>query len=253
MTHITCKCTVGSDTILAQSDGQIMRVHHGTAKVLQQYQFSGAAVQWVQATPDGRTLAAGHACGLLVVFDLATGQLQDGNTCQLQSEYTRNPAQTAGTLSADGRWLLGCTQREEKDVGFLLDLQQQQAPRRCVLPKAGATYTPPLLEQSFLMLSPLHPTLLQCRIQSTEPLRHVQVQLVCSEHMELIGHYFDKKIDDQYFQKDILPKQFNGISWRIDMPKRPSTGSWLCTVILTASNNAGQVGHHVLSLDMPPV
>lgn len=158
----------------------------------------------------------------------------------MQNEYKRTRANTTGMLSADGRWLLTCSQREENDVGFLLDLQQQQAPRRMVLPRTSHGDSQPLLECSFVMLTPAHPSLLQCRIQSTEPLRKVQVQLVCSEHMELIGHYFDRHIGDQYFQTDILPNQFNGISWRIDMPNRPAAGSWLCTVILTASNDAGQ-------------
>ncbi|MGV0985887.1 MAG: hypothetical protein ACOYB2_15150 [Limnohabitans sp.] len=111
--------------------------------------------------------------------------------------------------------------------------------------------TTPTLQHSFVMLTPHHPSFLQCRIQSLEPLRQVQAQLICSEHMELIGHYYDRQIDGQLFQQDILPNQYNRISWRIDMPKPPPAGSWLCTVILTASNDAGQVGRHLLRLDMP--
>lgn len=251
MTHITCSYPVGSDILLGQSDGQILRVPNGSARVLQRYRFSDAAVQCLLATPDGRTLAAGHASGLFVVFDAATGQAQESNTCQLQSEYKTTPANTTGQLSADGRWLLACAQREEKDVGFLLDLHQQNAPRRLVLPRANGGYTAPTLQHSFVMLTPHHPSLLQCRIQSTAPLRQVQAQLVCSEHMALIGHCYDREVDGQLFQRDILPNQFNAISWRIDMPKPPSEGRWLCTVILTGSNDAGQVGHHLLPLDMP--
>ena len=249
MTHITCSCSVGSDIFLGQSDGQILRVPNGAARVLQRYRFSDAAVQSLLATPDGRTLAAGHASGLFVVFDAATGQAQESNTCQLQSEYKTTPANTTGLLSADGRWLLACTQREEKDVGFLLDLHQQHAPRRLVLPLASAGYTTHTLQHSFVMLTPHHPRLLQCRIQSPEPLRQVQAQLVCSEHMALIGHCYDREVDGQLFQRDILPNQFNAISWRIDIPKSPPVGHWLCAVILTASNDAGQVGHYLLSFD----
>ena len=94
-----------------------------------------------------------------------------------------------------------------------------------------------------------NPSLLQCRIQSPEPLRQVQVQLVCSERMELAGHYFDREIDGQLFQKDLLTDQFNDIWWRINLTNLPSVGSWLCTVILTASNDAGEVGHHLLPLE----
>lgn len=241
---------MGSDLLLGQSDGQILRVTKGASRVLRRYRFSDATVQCLLATTDGRTVAAGHACGLFVVFDGTTGQAQDLNTCQLQSEYKTTPARATGLLSADDRWLLACTQREEKDVGFLLDLHQQHAPRRLVLPLASAGYTPHTLQHSFVMLTPLHPSLLQCRIQSTAPLRQVQAQLVCSEHMALIGHCYDREVDGQLFQRDILPNQFNAISWRIDMPKPPSEGSWLCTVILTASNDAGQVGHHLLPLEM---
>ena len=238
-----------SDLLLGQSDGQILRVTKGTSRVLRRYRFSDATVQCLLATTDGRTVAAGHACGLFVVFDATTGQAQDLNTCQLQSEYKNTPAKTTGLLSADDRWLLACTQREEKDVGFLLDLHHQYAPHRLVLPRASHGYTPPMLPHSFVMLTPHHPRLLQCRIQSTAPLRQVQAQLVCSEHMALIGHYYDREVEGQLFQRDILPNQFNAISWRIDMPKPPSEGRWLCTVILTGSNDAGQVGHHLLSFN----
>ncbi len=110
--------------------------------------------------------------------------------------------------------------------------------------------TLPTLQHSFVMHTPHHPSLLQCRIQSPEPLRQVQAQLICSEHMELIGHYYDRQIDGQLFQQDILPNQYNGISWRIDMPKPPPAGSWLCTVILTGNNDAGQVCRHLLLFDM---
>lgn len=253
--HITCSCPLTRDTplghtLLGYANGHILRTSNASADEPQRYQFSGAAVQWLLATPDGRTVAAGHACGLIVVFDAETGEAQDGNTCELQSEYKSAPARTTGVLSADGRWLLACTQRGENDVGALLDLHQQHPPRRVVLPLSSRAYIPPKLRHSFVMLTPHHPTLLQCRIQSPEPLRQVQVQLVCAEHMELTGHCYDRQIGDQLFQKDILPEQFNGISWRIDMPKPPPTGSWLCTVILTASNDAGLVAHYLLPWDM---
>ena len=250
MTHITCRCPMDSDLLLGQSDGQILRVTKGTSRVLRRYRFSDATVQCLLATTDGRTVAAGHACGLFVVFDATTGQAQDLNTCQLQSEYKNTPAKTTGLLSADDRWLLACTQREEKDVGFLLDLHHQYAPRRLVLPRASHGYTPPMLAHNFVMQLPRHPSLLQCRIQSPELLRQVLVQLVCSESMELAGHYFDRVIDGQLFQKDLLTDQFNDISWRIYMTNLPSVGSWLCTVILTANNDAGEVGHHVMPFTM---
>ena len=250
--HITCTCPLASYTLLGNADGHILRMPHGAVPSLQRYQFSGAAVQWLLTSPDGCTVATGHACGLVVVFDAATGLTQDINTCQLQSEYKTTPARTTGLMSADGRWLLACIQREENDVGVLLDLHQQHAPRRVVLPLSSPAYALPQLQHRFVMLTPHHPTLLQCRIQSPMPLRQVQVQLVCAEHMELTGHYFDRKIGEQIFQKDILPEQFNGISWRIDMPVPPSAGSWLCTVILTACNDAGLVGHHLLPLNMSP-
>jgi hypothetical protein len=101
------------------------------------------------------------------------------------------------------------------------------------------------------MLTPHHPTLLQCQLDSPEPLWQVQAELVCSEHMELMGHYYDRKVGEQLFHKDILPGQFNPISWRTNMPELPPKGSWLCTVILTARNDAGRVGHHLLPFDMP--
>lgn len=152
--------------------------------------------------------------------------------------------------SADGRWSLVCNQRAEKEECVLLDLHRQYAARRLVLPCSGTAHTPAKLQHSFVMLTTQHPSLLQCHIQSLEPLRQVQVELVCSEHLELIGHCYDRQIDGQLFQKDLLPDQFNAISWRIDMPRSAPAGSWLCTVILTACNNAGQVGHHVMPLDM---
>lgn len=250
MTHITCNCPVDSDLLLGHSDGQILRVTKGASTVLRRYRFSDATVQCLLATTDGCIVAAGHACGLFVVFDATTGQAQDLNTCQLQSEYKTTPANTTGLLSSNGRWLLACTQREEKDVGFLLDLHQQHAPRRLVLPRASDGYTPPMLPHNFVMQPPRHPSLLQCRIQSLEPLRQVQAQLVCSEQMELIGHSYDRQVDGQLFQRDILPNQFNAISWRIDMPKPPPAGHWLCTAIMTGSNDAGQLGHHLLQLEM---
>jgi hypothetical protein len=238
--------------LLGYANGHILRTSNASPLELHRYQFSGAAVQWLLATPDGRTVAAGHACGLVVVFDAATGLAQGSNTCELQSEYKTTPARTTGLMSADGRWLLACTQREENDVGVLLDLHQQHPPRRVVLPPSSRAYIPPKLQHSFMLLTPHHPTLLQSRIQSPVPLRQVQVQLVCAENMELTGHCYDRQIGTQIFQKDILPKQFNGISWCIYMSELPAAGSWLCTAILTASNDAGLVGHHLLPLDMPP-
>ena len=253
MTHTTCTCTCPQtrDLLLGLSDGHILRMPQGTTQPVQRYRFSGAPVQWLVATPNGRTLAAGHACGLVSVFDALTGNAQEGNTSQLQSEYKTTPARTTRLLSRDGRWLLACDQRDEKDVGFLLDLQQQHTPRRLVLPNASADHTPPVLQHSLGLLTPDHPTLLQCRIDSPVPLRQVQAQLVCADNMELIGHCYDRQIGEQYFQKDILPGQFNGINWRIHMPTPLPAGSWLCTVILTASNDAGQIGHHLLPLEMP--
>lgn len=250
-TTCTCICPQTQDLLLGQSDGHILRVPQGEAQPTQRHRFSGAPVQWLLATPDGRTVAAGHACGLVLVFDALTGHAQDRNTCQLQSEYKTTPARTTGLLSNDGRWLLACDLREEKDVGFLLDLRQQHAPRRLVLPKSTADFTLPALQHSFVMLTPHHPALLQCRLDSPEPLRQVQTQWVCSEHMELIAHYVDRKMGEQLFQKDILPGQFNRIHWRIHMPKPQPAGRWLCTVIRTASNDAGQVGHHLLPFYMP--
>ena len=253
MTHTTCTliCPQTQDLLLGQSDGHILRMPQASGQAVQRYRFSGAPVQWLVATPDGRTLAAGHACGWVTVFDALTGRAQDLYTCQLQSEYKPTPARTTGLLSGDGRWLLACDQRDEKDVGFLLDLQQQQAPRRLVLPKASADHTPPALLHSLVLLTPHHPTLLQCRLDSPVPLRQVQAQLVCTDNMELIGHCYDRQMGEQYFQKDILPGQFNGINWRIHMPKPHPAGHWLCTVILTASNDAGEIGHHLLPLGMP--
>jgi hypothetical protein len=137
MTHTTCTCPLGNDLLLGQSDGHILRVPQGAAQPTQHYRFSGAPVQWLLATPDGRTVAAGHACGLVIAFDALTGHAQERNTGQRQSEDKATPAHTTGLLSADGRWLLAYDQREDKDVGFLVDLQQQHAPRRQVLPKAS--------------------------------------------------------------------------------------------------------------------
>lgn len=141
-------------------------------------------------------------------------------SCQLQSECKNISACTMG--------LRACDQGHEKDVGSI-----------------------PALQHSFVMLTPHHPALLQCRIDSPEPLRQVYAQLRCSEHMELIGHCYDRKIGQQLFQKDILPGQFNAISWRIHMPVLPPEGIWLCTVILTASNDAGQPVRHLLPFHMP--
>jgi hypothetical protein len=112
-------------------------------------------------------------------------------------------------------------------------------------------HTPPELQHSFVLLTPHHPTLLQCRIDSPEPLRQVQAELVCSERMELVGHYYDRQVGNQFFRKDILPGQFNPLSWRIYMPVSPPEGCWLCTVILTASNDAGQPVRHELPFHMP--
>ncbi len=250
-TTCTCICPQTQDLLLGQSDVHILRVPQGEAQPTQRHRFSGAPVQWLLATPDGRTVAAGHACGLMLVFDALTGHAQNRNTCQLQSEYKTTPARTTGLLSNDGRWLLACDLREEKDVGFLLDLQQQQAPRRLVLPKVSPAFTPPALQHSFVMLTSHHPALLECRIDSPEPLRQVQAKLVCSEHLELTGHYFDRQAGEQLFQKDILPGHFNSINWRIHMPKPQPPGRWLCTAIVTASNDAGLVGRHLLPFYMP--
>jgi hypothetical protein len=129
--------------LLGYANGHILRTSNASGLEPHRYQFSGAAVQWLLATPDGRTAAAGHACGLVVVFDAETGQAQDSNTCELQSEYKTTPARTTGLMSADGRWLLACTRREENDVGVLLDLHQQHPPRRVVLPPAAVhTFRP---------------------------------------------------------------------------------------------------------------
>lgn len=123
-THITCSCKLPNDmllghTLLGYANGHILRTSNVSGLEPHRYQFSGAAVQWLLATPDGRTVAAGHACGLVVVFDAETRQTQDGNTCELQSEYKSAPARTKGVLSADGRQLLACTRREEDDVGVV--------------------------------------------------------------------------------------------------------------------------------------
>ena len=123
------------------------------------------------------------------------------DTGPLQSEDKSTSGRTTGLRSADGRWLLACNQRGEKDECVLHDLHRQYAARKLVLPLSSTAHTPPPLKHSFVMLTPQHPSLLQCRIQSPEPLRHVQVELVCSEHLELIGHCYDRQIDGQLFQK----------------------------------------------------
>jgi hypothetical protein len=250
MTQITCTCPLTSDILLGQTDGQILRMSTGISTPVQRYRFSGQEVQWLLTTPNRRNVMAGHACGLIVVFDSETGQLQDVNTCQLQSEYKTTPAITSGLLSPDGRWLFAYTHRAEKDIGFLLDIEQKYSPRRQVLPKSTPAFTLPPLKHRFDILS-LKPSLLQCHLTCSELLRHVQSLLVSSEHIQLLQYQYDRKIGEELFLKDIQPSQLNTISWAIDTSKEVPTGTWLCTVILTASNDAGQVGHHVLPFEKP--
>jgi len=250
MTQITCTCPLTNDILLGQTDGQILRMSTGISTPVQRYRFSGEEVQWMQTTPNRRTVMAGHACGLIVVFDSETGQLQDGNTCQLQSEYKPTPAITSGLLSPDGRWLLAYTHRAEKDVGFLLDIEQKYSPRRQVLPKSTPAFTLPQLKHRFDILN-LQPNLLQCHLTCSEPLRHVQSFLVCSEHIQLLQYQYDRRIGEELFLKDIKPSQVNTISWSINFIKANPKGTWLGNFILTASNDAGQVGHHVLPFETP--
>ncbi len=107
------------------------------------------------------------------------------------------------------------------------------------------------LKYSFLLLTPQHPSLLQCRIQSPVTLRNMQINLVCSKHMTLVGQCYDRAIGEQLFQKDILPWQFNAMSWRIDMQQMPPPGTWLCGAILTASLDTEQATRHELLFEMP--
>ena len=123
-------------------------------------------------------------------------------------------------------------------------IRQQDEDMTHTSPPQTTGHSAPPLQHTFVML----PTLLQCRIQSAEPLRQVQVTLVCSEHMTLLGHYYDRVVDGQYFQKDILPEQTNTISWRIDMNPLAPAGAWLCTAILTACDDAEKVVRHELAL-----
>jgi hypothetical protein len=126
--------------------------------------------------PDSLRVRIKHGAHVIPDAIRRPGQQHRGmtrTTCQLKSECKNTPACTMG--------LRACDQGHEKDVGSI-----------------------PALQHSFVMLTP-RPGLLQLRIDSPEPLRQVHPQMVCSEHMELIGHFYDRKIGEKFFQKDIVP------------------------------------------------
>lgn len=127
----SCGCLTG------HADGRIQRVTPEEGGVLQRYQFTGAAVQWLLATPDGSRLVAGHADGLVVVFERLSGEEISECSVLLQSEYCPTEAQTTGELSADGRWLFVTIARGEMDIGWLIDLTQQARPHRRVGPSGS--------------------------------------------------------------------------------------------------------------------
>ena len=102
--------------------------------VLQNYQFTGAAVKWMLASPDASQLVVGHGDGFVVVFETLSGQEIRECSCQFQSEYCPNEAQTTGELSRDGRWLYVAIRRDEVDIGVLIDLERQHHPQRLVGP-----------------------------------------------------------------------------------------------------------------------
>lgn len=118
--------------LAGHANGRIDRSRPGRSEVLQHYQFTGAAVRWLLATPDGTKLVAGHADGLVVVFDALSGKEISECSAQLQSEYRLEEALTWGELSPDGRWLWVAIRRDEVDIGLLIHLDQKMRPKRAV-------------------------------------------------------------------------------------------------------------------------
>lgn len=129
-------------TLIGGADGLILRTAPTTNAVLQRYQFTGVAVSWLLATPDGSTLVAAHTDGLVVVFDTASGEEIHECSVQLQSEYNPASAQTWGELSNDGRYLWACIRREDVDIGLLIDLNRQNRPHRQVGPHGSSPAKP---------------------------------------------------------------------------------------------------------------
>ncbi len=138
--HLSLPKNLGA--LIGKTDGGILRVGPDDMTPLQSYQFTGAAVQWLLATPDASRLVAGHADGLVVVFETRSGQEIRECSCQLQSEYCLMEAQTTGELSLDGRWLFVTIQRDEVDIGVLIDLDRQHRPQRHVGPPGSTPGRP---------------------------------------------------------------------------------------------------------------